>query len=175
MKPPEEIKKGLEGCGVLDGDCENCPYDDGPQLLCVDRLRKDALAYIQQLEAGIDHAEKVARECAKSITENLNKLQAKLFQLESDNESKQKRIEELESRLAQVERERNAAVRCLMEATKERAVCTGCRHDLGIDGRCEEADFDCKQCKTPCMCKTCKANSNYQWRGVCDDDTEDKE
>lgn len=83
--------------------------------------------------------------------------------------------EKLESQLAQVERERDAAVRCLMEATKEGAVCTGCRHDLGIDGRCEEADFDCKQCKIPCMCKTCKANSNYQWRGVCDDDTEDKE
>lgn len=52
MKPPEEIKKGLELCGVLDGDCENCPYDDGPQLLCVDRLRKDALAYSQQLESS---------------------------------------------------------------------------------------------------------------------------
>lgn len=83
-------------------------------------------------------------------------------------------IQKLESRLAQVERERDAAVQCLMEATKEGAVCTGCRHDLGIDGRCEEADFDCKQCKIPCMCKTCKKNSNYQWRGVCDDDTEDK-
>lgn len=84
------------------------------------------------------------------------------------------RIQQLESQLAQVKRERDAAVRCLMEATKDGSVCTGCRHDLGIDGRCEEADFDCKQCKIPCMCKTCKKNSNYQWRGVCDDDTEDK-
>lgn len=82
---------------------------------------------------------------------------------------------QVKSRLDQAEREKDAVLRCLMKATKEGAVCTGCRHDLGIDGRCEEADFDCKQCKTPCMCKTCKANSNYQWRGVCDDDTEDKE
>ena len=50
MKTPDEIKKGLEACGTLDGDCENCPYDDGRQLLCVDRLRKDAHAYIQHLE-----------------------------------------------------------------------------------------------------------------------------
>lgn len=53
MKTPEKIKKGLELCGVLDGDCENCPYDDGPKLLCVDRLRKDAIAYIQQLEETV--------------------------------------------------------------------------------------------------------------------------
>lgn len=79
-----------------------------------------------------------------------------------------------EFRLAQVERERDAAVLCLMEAAKDGAVCTGCRHDLGIDGKCEEADFDCKQCKIPCMCKTCDANFNYQWRGVCDDDTGDE-
>ena len=98
MKTPEKIKKGLEACGVIDGDCENCPYDDGLQLLCVDRLRKDALAYIQQLEAGIDHAEKVARECARSITENLDKLQ---------------------SRLAKAERERDAAVNDL-EAVDEK-------------------------------------------------------
>ena len=50
MKTPDEIKKGLELCGVLDGDCENCQYDDGRQLLCFDQLKKDALAYIQQLE-----------------------------------------------------------------------------------------------------------------------------
>lgn len=58
MKTPEEIKKGLERCGVLDGDCENCPFDDGPKLLCVDRLRKDALAYIQQLETRLAQVER---------------------------------------------------------------------------------------------------------------------
>lgn len=51
MKTSEEIKKGLDVCGTLDGDCENCPYD-GLQIFCGDRLRKDALAYIQQLESG---------------------------------------------------------------------------------------------------------------------------
>ena len=85
-KTPEEIKKGLEGCGGLDGDCENCPYDE-QTIYCNDRLMRDALAYIQQLEAGIDHAEKVARECAKSITENLDKLQAKLIQVERERDA----------------------------------------------------------------------------------------
>lgn len=54
-------------------------------------------------------------------------------------------IRQLESRLAQVERERDAAVWCLIEAAKDGATCTGCRHDPGIDAKCEEADFDCKQ------------------------------
>lgn len=58
MKTPEVIKKGLEVCGVLDGDCENCPYDDGLQILCVDRLRKDALAYILQLESRLAQVER---------------------------------------------------------------------------------------------------------------------
>jgi hypothetical protein len=49
MKTPDEIKKGLDVCATLDGDCENCPYD-GLKIFCSDRLRKDALAYIQRLE-----------------------------------------------------------------------------------------------------------------------------
>ena len=79
MKTPDEIKKGLEVCATLDGDCENCPYDDGKQLTCVDRSRRDAREYIIQLEA--------------------------------DNASKQKRIDELEARLAQVERMEKGAHR----------------------------------------------------------------
>ncbi len=55
MKKPEEIKKGMEVCATLDGDCENCPYD-GLQIFCAGRLRKDALAYIQQLESRLSEA-----------------------------------------------------------------------------------------------------------------------
>lgn len=58
MKTPEEIKKGLECCGVLDGDCENCPYDDGKQLACADRSRKDAIAYIIHLESRLAQVER---------------------------------------------------------------------------------------------------------------------
>lgn len=50
MKPPDEIKKGLNICGELDGDCDNCAYA-GFKVFRMDRLRQDALTYIQQLEA----------------------------------------------------------------------------------------------------------------------------
>lgn len=51
MKTPEEIKKGLETCiGKCTGNKPHCPYHscgDG----CMDSMNRDALAYIQQLEA----------------------------------------------------------------------------------------------------------------------------
>ena len=63
MKTPEEIKKGLECCSdayEFDGDCIECPYKD--EQWCVDKLKIDALAYIQQLENQIGElAEKVAQ------------------------------------------------------------------------------------------------------------------
>ena len=161
MKTPEEIKKRLEGCKDK-ANCEWCNLIDQCER------NADALAYIEQLEAGIDHAEKVAMECAKSITENLDKLQAKLFQLESDNESKQKRIEELESRLAQVERERDAAVHDLKLA--DRVDCDFCKHQYGgctYDG--------CQDCSKPCPCGNCRNSSNYEWRGVCAENTEEEQ
>jgi hypothetical protein len=50
MKKPDEIKKGLNVCGTLDGDCDQCTYAKY-KVHCTDRLRQDALALIQQLEA----------------------------------------------------------------------------------------------------------------------------
>lgn len=47
MKTPEEIKKGLEIC-IADESCRDCPYENGN---CDMQLERDALAYIQQLEA----------------------------------------------------------------------------------------------------------------------------
>lgn len=112
MKTPEVIKKGLEVCGVLDGDCENCPYDDGLQILCVDRLRKDALAYILQLE----------------------------------------------SILAQVERERDAAVTALDEIRH----CDCCKHYSKPGG--EEPCYSCDMLR----------KSNYEWRGVCPENSKEE-
>lgn len=66
MKTPEEIKKGLEVCATLDGDCDSCPYD-GKQLVCVDMSRKDALAYITQLEQRIAQAESERDAAVKDI------------------------------------------------------------------------------------------------------------
>ena len=51
MKPPEDIKKGLECC-IMDIGCEKCPYDGDPAPVCYDEGRRDALAYIQKLESS---------------------------------------------------------------------------------------------------------------------------
>ena len=80
-----------------------------------------------------------------------DKIYSYITQLESDNESKQKRIDELESRLAQVERERDAAVEFL-----KKVGCEFCNHapspnDSYISNEC----FDCVN------------NSNFELRGVC--------
>lgn len=49
-KTPEEIKKGLEICSVGNmRECMQCPYPIGFE--CFEQPMKDALAYIQQLEA----------------------------------------------------------------------------------------------------------------------------
>jgi hypothetical protein len=57
MKTPEEIKKGLNVCGTLDGDCDSCAYA-GFKVFCTDRLRQDALALIRQLEAELAAAKR---------------------------------------------------------------------------------------------------------------------
>lgn len=49
MKTPEEIKKGLECCGML--GCRECPYAGGEAECIEKQLHRDAYDYIQQLEA----------------------------------------------------------------------------------------------------------------------------
>ena len=48
-------------------------------------------------------------------------------------------------------------------------VCIGCVHmddEPTILEHCEDLDFDCEKCPTPCACHSCKEGSNYTWRGV---------
>ena len=47
MRTPEEIKKGLEIC-IVGERYRDCPYNNG---YCDMQLERDALSYIQQLEA----------------------------------------------------------------------------------------------------------------------------
>lgn len=53
-RTPEEIKRGIK-CHVSWGDCSTeCPYDDvrnKPAHECIQSMTKDALAYIEHLEA----------------------------------------------------------------------------------------------------------------------------
>lgn len=58
MKPPEEIKKGLEQCANTE-TCENCGYRDECMDLCSNKpMTKDALSYIQQLESQLEQVER---------------------------------------------------------------------------------------------------------------------
>ena len=58
MKTPDEIKKGLECCVIGPSahypKCGECPYMY--ESMCSDTFLKDALAYIQRLEAERDAA-----------------------------------------------------------------------------------------------------------------------
>lgn len=49
MKAPDEIKKGLELCAVVKGQCRDCLYYGDPH--CVSENAANVLAYIKQLEA----------------------------------------------------------------------------------------------------------------------------
>lgn len=54
MRTPEEIKKGLEYCSEKaerKTKCSECIYFNDPRGWCSTTITKDALAYIQQLEA----------------------------------------------------------------------------------------------------------------------------
>lgn len=52
MKTPEEIKKGLECCARASEEaCKHCPYGNDCDNFEAGNLYRDALAYINQLEA----------------------------------------------------------------------------------------------------------------------------
>ena len=53
MRTPDEIKKGMNCCNVsaTHGYCQHCPYE--PEEECEFELKRDALLYIQQLEAQV--------------------------------------------------------------------------------------------------------------------------
>lgn len=54
MKKPEENKKGLETCiGKCIGDKPHCPYHSCGDW-CTDKMNRNALAYIRQLEAELE-------------------------------------------------------------------------------------------------------------------------
>ena len=54
MKSLEETKKGLAFCVDYETpDCAGCPYEADRCGMCVDKVVKDALAHIKQLEAKV--------------------------------------------------------------------------------------------------------------------------
>jgi hypothetical protein len=71
-------------------------------------------------------------------------------------------IEQLESRLAQVEKERDAAVRDITYWAFVPEVCKHYKYCQTID---EDGD---KGCFSPIIC------SDYEWRGVCSENTKEE-
>ena len=61
MKSPDKIKKGLECCsvGIYENFCNDCPYNSLAMAECPTKLKTDALALIQQLQA--ENAEQTER------------------------------------------------------------------------------------------------------------------
>lgn len=69
MKTPDEIKKGLETCiGKCTGNKPHCTYHecgDG----CMDMMNRDALTYINQLEARLVEANKTSDDLRAKLAE----------------------------------------------------------------------------------------------------------
>ena len=157
MKTPDEIKKGLFCCSYYDMSCSECPYDGICRTASGQTPEDDAAALI-------DHLLTIYSQVSKALCGKEN----------ADLEELLQAVSQVKTRLAQVERERDAAVGDLQEAARDGEVCTACKHDGEFAEACADADFDCKQCKQPCMCKTCNANSNYEWIGLCEENTHDQ-
>ena len=45
--------------------------------------------------------------------------------------------------------------------------CACCVH-AGKTRPCENTDYMCVECPFECVCKTCRDNSNWEWRGIRD-------
>lgn len=63
MRKPEEIKKGLACCAEASpGACEHCPYGNDCEDFGACKLPRDALDYINQLEARLASVGKTCPE-----------------------------------------------------------------------------------------------------------------
>ena len=78
-------------------------------------------------------------------------------------------VDQLKSRLAQVERERDAALNDLKDDgdcyyCKHRDLCSQCY--LGVCVGCDKEECPCCNCD--------RMNNNYEWRGVCPENTKEE-
>lgn len=143
MKTPEEIKKGLEQCAET-ATCEHCHYrDDCMKVLKNTPLTKDALAYIQQLETDNDILIG-SLEMWKSVACSPGAVE--------DMARENNRLNE---RLAQAERERDAALNAIHD------VCSFCKgHCLEISG-----GYNLPECER-CMLKNYRPENTEETHHV---------
>lgn len=101
---------------------------------------------------------------------------ALIFQLEKQNRALAEIKESYEKVISRQERENAAMLETLKRMAHCGGVCVGCVHmddEPTILEHCEDLDFDCEKCPSPCACHSCKEGSNYTWKGVANDDDED--
>lgn len=167
MKIPDDIKKGLKYCGAMyewDGSCTGCPYErnDGE---CEGSMETDALAYIQQLEDAIDKTTQLMRSATEVIKKSQEQLESTYSQVKKalcgkENVSWVEVLEaadQLKSRLAQVERERDAAVADILRVLHTKGT---------IDAECLICDMEKPDCHWEC--------EKAKWRGVCPENTKEE-
>lgn len=136
MKTPDEIKKGLGFCP--EGVCDDCPYE--PLGNCMDDCMIDALAYIQQLEADLQR-EKDQHQ----------------YTIDAANVMKDEALK-FESRLAQAEREREAAV-----------------EDARLGTACDTCFYNENPSLLHKPCDYCAGGfPMWQWRGVWPENTKEE-
>ena len=115
------------------------------------------------LESCVDY---YANGCGKQFCDDCPYSENECFQLEKDALVY---IQQLESRLAQVERERDAAVQEL-EIAEDCYNCKynyACKHDGNGYRKCSECG--------ECPCSECNSGqSQYEWRGVCEENTKEE-
>lgn len=83
-------------------------------------------------------------------------------------------IQQLETRLAQVERERDAAIDDLRNSFDP---CTVCKKQDICEQYCPDNDYNCPDCKDKhrCICHNCTADNDlWEWRGICPQNTKEE-
>ena len=150
MKTPDEIKKELLCCSYPYMSCSECPYDGICRTASGQMPEDDAIALIDELLTSYGQVSKAL--CGKENATTSELLQA---------------VSQLKDRLAQAERERDAAVCDLSDA------CKYCKH-ISCDD--EDETSPCKDCMQrkggvpfgPMI------RTHFEWRGLCEDNTHDQ-
>lgn len=152
MKTPEEIKQGLLCCSHSDVPCSACPYDGLCKVDTGQTPEDDAADLIDQLLTNYGHVSKAL--CGKE-----NASPEELLQV----------IEQVKAHLAYAEKEKQALLYDL-QFTCPMEFCEACKHAHEPDAKCETFDFECDECdRDQCPCRNCKGISNFEWRGLCQD------
>lgn len=140
----EEVKKRIAALRTAckdQADCDACPINEWCNYGGRERLNNEVADLIESLSAQLEQ-----------VTQERDGLSIMLTSATSAAEK--------------YKRERDAAVEDLREA--DRLDCEHCINysQFGSDA-CDESNFMCTECKKiHCRCKTCRNNSNWQWRGV---------